>query len=240
MTPITPPTPFSQTTFSWQAVPLFHSLEENEFRTLSANMVRQQFSAGSVIFHEGDPGRVLYLLESGQVRIFILTPEGMETSVILCGKPGDIFGELAVVDELPRSATALAITDTVVYTLNRELFSLQMRRMPQLALNFMRLLTKRLRYNTQQVDSFTSMDVSRRLARKLLELAQDCGTVETIGVRLNTPLTQSDLASLIGATRESTNKVLRAFRKDGLITTQNGHIFILDADALRMQVSYSG
>jgi CRP/FNR family transcriptional regulator/CRP/FNR family cyclic AMP-dependent transcriptional regulator len=181
---------------------------------------------------------MLYLVESGQVRIFVNGLDGHETSVILCGRPGEIFGELAVIDGLPRSASAVAVTDTVVHTLNRERFRDYMRQWPRLALNFMQTLSKKVRYNTQQVDSLASMDVSRRLARKLLELGQDYGTAEAQGVRLNTALTQSDLASLIGATRESTNKVLRQFRDDGMISLNNGAtIIIRDAEALRTHVS---
>ena len=128
--------------------------------------------------------------------------------------------------------------DTVVHTLSRDRFQDYMRQWPQLALNFMQALTKKVRYNTKQVDSLATMDIPRRLARKLLELGQNYGTVEAQGVRLNIALTQSDLASLIGTTRESTNKFLRQFRDNGLISLTNGQtIIIRDAEALRTLVS---
>jgi len=95
-----------------------------------------------------------------------------------------------------------------------------------------------VRYNTHQMDSLASLAVSQRLARKLLELGQNYGSAESQGVRLNTALTQSDLASMIGATRESTNKVLRQFRDDGMIALNNGQtIIIRDVEALRTMVS---
>ena len=147
-----------------------------------------------------------------------------------------MFGELAVIDGMSRSASALAIVDTVVYTLTREQVRKHMRDMPQLAFNFMQKLSVRVRYNTKQVDSLATLDVSQRLARKLLELAQDYGTVEAEGVRINTRLNQSDLASLIGATRESINKVLRFFRKQKLICMNAGIITILDTEALHAQL----
>jgi CRP/FNR family transcriptional regulator/CRP/FNR family cyclic AMP-dependent transcriptional regulator len=198
----------------------------------------REFRAGEAIFHQGDPGHVLYLVESGQVRIFVNGIDGHETSVVLYGRPGEIFGELAIIDGLPRSASAVAVMDTVVHTLSRERFREYMRRWPQLALNFMQTLTKKVRYSTHQVDSLASMAISQRLARKLLELGQNYGTAEAQGVRLNTALTQSDLASMIGATRESTNKILRQFRDDGLITLNNGQtIIIRDVEALRTLVS---
>jgi len=134
-------------------------------------------------------------------------------------------------------ATAVAIEATTLYTINREAFRGHMRTKPQLALNFMRILSKKARKNTLQIDTLTSLPVSSRLARKLMELAQDYGRVEADGVSINTTLTQSQLASLIGATRESANKALRHFRQRDWIRMENGRIIILDPDALHAQIT---
>lgn len=216
---------------------LFAGINEAELQAIAQYVIPRTFKQGEIIFHEGDPGRFLYLVKSGQVRIFINGLDGSETSVILFGKPGDIFGELAVIDGLTRSASAVALGETVLYTMSRESFREQMRRFPQLALNFMKVLSQRVRYNTRQMDSLATLDVPQRLARKLLELAQDYGRVENNGVRIAMTLTQTNLASLIGATRESANKSLREFRKQGWIQLENSQISILDPDALRAQVS---
>lgn len=220
-----------------QQTPLFSSLHDSQLKVISQAIVTRRYGAGEIIFREGDPGQVLYLVQSGQVRIFVNGLDGSETSVILFGRPGDIFGELAVIDGLPRSATAVAMDKTVLFTIGREQFRQHMRHMPQLALNFMRELTQRVRYNTRQVDSLASLPVPQRLARKLMELAQDYGQVQTNGVTINMALTQGNLASLIGATRESTNKSLRDFREQQWIQVQQGHITILDPEALRAQVT---
>jgi CRP/FNR family transcriptional regulator/CRP/FNR family cyclic AMP-dependent transcriptional regulator len=216
---------------------LFADMNEAQLRVIARYIVPRTFKQGEIIFHEGDPGRFLYLVKSGQVRIFINGLVGSETSVILFGKPGDIFGELAVIDGLTRSASAVALGETVLYTMSRENFRDQMRHHPQLALNFMKVLSQRVRYNTRQMDSLATLDVPQRLARKLLELAQDYGRIESSGVCIDMTLTQTNLASLIGATRESTNKCLREFRKQGWIHLANGRINIIDPDALRAQVS---
>lgn len=216
---------------------LFAEINEADLRAIAPNIVPRRYQQGDIIFHEGDPGHSLYLVKSGQVRIFINGSDGSETSVILFGKPGDIFGELAVIDGLTRSASAVALDETVLYTMSRENFREQMRLCPQLALNFMKVLSQRVRYNTRQMDSFATQAVPQRLARKLLELAQDYGRAQTKGVAIDMVLTQSNLASLIGATRESTNKSLRQFRQQGWIDLANGQINILDPDALRAQVS---
>lgn len=217
--------------------PLFADLNDAQLKYIAEDIVQHQYQQGDVIFREGDPGQVVYLVAAGQVRIFVNGWDGNETSVILFGRPGDMFGELAVVDGLPRSATAVALGDTALYLLNREDFRQHMVQCPQLALNFMKVLTKRVRYNTQQMDSFASLGISQRLARKLMELAQNYGRVDTDGVQIAISLTQTDIASLIGATRESTNKSLRDFRKQQWILMKKGHIIIRDPEALRALIS---
>lgn len=220
-----------------QDIPLFQDMSMQQLESISKDVQPRQFGQGDIIFREGDPGQVVYLVQSGQVRIYVNGLDGSETSVILFGRPGDMFGELAVIDGLPRSATAVALDKTLLYTISREGFRLHMQRFPQLALNFMKELTHRVRYNTRQMDSLASLPVSQRLARKLLELAQDYGRIEADNVIIDMTLTQTNLASLIGATRESTNKILRDFRERTLIWFENGRITILDADALRAEVT---
>ena len=153
------------------------------------------------------------------------------------GRPGDIFGELAIIDGLPRSATAVALGDTTLFIMSRENFRKHTQNYPQLALNFMSVLSSRVRSSTRQMDTLASLDVPQRLARKLLQLAQDYGQAKADGVHINMRLTQSDLASLVGATRESIKKTLRDFRKHGWLQTKQSHIIILDAEALRTQVT---
>jgi len=213
-------------------IALFAELTDGELMALSRDLAQRAFRQGEIIFEQGDPGQVLYLVETGQVRIFVQDADGQETGVNICG-PGDVFGELAVIDENPRSASAMAMQDTVLYVLTRDLFREHLRRSPQLALNFMRTLSVRVRYSTQQMNSLAMRDVPTRLARKLLELAQQYGVVEPKGVRIRLALTQSDLASAVGATRESTNKALGAFRRQGLVLVEQGNLTILDPEALR-------
>ncbi len=213
-------------------LPLFADLDDAEIAALSKDFTSRHFQQGDMIFLQGDPGQTLFLIESGRVRIFVQDDSGQETSMIFYGS-GDIFGELAVIDGLPRSASAVATEDTLVHTLSRERLRAHLASSPQLAYNFMQALSVRVRYTTQQVGNLTLLDVPSRLARKLLELAQQHGQVEAGGVRLDMNLTQSDLASLIGATRESINKALATFRRNGSIRLDQNQITIVDPDALR-------
>jgi CRP/FNR family transcriptional regulator/CRP/FNR family cyclic AMP-dependent transcriptional regulator len=219
-----------------KTVPLFADMPEAELKTLAQDFAQLEFAQGEAIFYQGDPGLVLYVVEKGQVRIFVQGEDGQEVSVALCG-PGEVFGELAVIDGLPRSATAIALEDTVVHTLSRDAFREHMRRSPQLTFNFLQVLSVRVRTSTRQMDTLTMLGVSGRLARKLLELAKNHGERSPEGVRINVALTQSDLASFIGATRESLNKALGSFRRQGLILQKEGHIVIVDPEALRQLTS---
>ncbi len=220
-----------------QTTDLFRGLSEGVLKRILEDVVERPFAQGDIIFRQGDPGRVLYLVKSGQVRIFINGLDGTETSVILLGRPGDIFGELAVIDGLPRSATAVAMEATTVLVINREAFRDHMRQNPPLALNFMQELSSKVRHNTRNIDTLTTLPVPQRVARKLMEMAQDYGRAADNGVYINTTLTQGQLATLIGATRESTNKALRDFRQREWILMENGRITICDPDALRAEIA---
>jgi len=216
----------------FKRVPLLAGLAEAELEALVKDFSRRQFRQGEAIIQQGDPGQVLYLIEAGQVRVYVQDETGQETSVNLCG-PGDIFGELAVIDDMPRSANVVALEDAIVHSLGRDRFREHMFRSPRLALNFMKALSVRVRHSTGELGNLTFLDVPARLARKLLDLAQHHGVAEPKGVRINLALTQSDLASLIGTTRESINKALSTFRRQGFILMEQGDIIILDPDALR-------
>jgi CRP/FNR family cyclic AMP-dependent transcriptional regulator len=211
---------------------LFNGLSEAELSGLSADFAPRRFRQGDMIFLQGDPGQALYLIETGRVRIYVQEDGGQEMSVIFYGA-GEIFGELSVIDGLPRSASAAAVEDTVVLVLSRDRLRTHLRTIPQLAYNFMLALSVRVRYTTQQVGNRTLLDVPARLARKLLELAQQYGEVAANGVRLKVTPTQSELASLIGATRESINKAVAHFKRENIIRLDQNQITILDPEALR-------
>jgi CRP/FNR family transcriptional regulator/CRP/FNR family cyclic AMP-dependent transcriptional regulator len=213
-------------------LPLFANVSDAELALLAKDFTLRRFQQGEAIFFQGDPGQSLYLIEAGRVRIYVQDDGGQETSVIFYSA-GDIFGELAVIDGLPRSASAIAVDETFVHVLGRERLRAHLLASPQLAYNFMQALAVRVRYSTLQVGNLTLHDVPGRLARKLLELAQGHGRVTSTGVQIDMTLTQSDLASLIGATRESTNKALGNFKRGGVIRMDNNQITIVDPEALR-------
>lgn len=210
-------------------VPLFAGLDAAELSALARACVGCRFAAGTTIFHQGEPGATLYVVQSGLVRIYVLGDDGQERSVSLCG-PREIFGELALIDEAPRSASTLTLGPVAALALTRERFAEGVNRSPALAQALLRLLSGRLRAATEQVGSTAFHSVGERLARTLLALAGPDGG-DTAGC-LSVALTQSDLASLVGASRESVNRALRGFQRRGLVALRQGRIVVLDPQAL--------
>ena len=223
-------------------VPFFTGLSDQELDLLADSLGRRTFNKGMIIYHEGSPGHTLYIIESGQVRIFLLGESGQEISVNIYS-PGDVFGELALLDGLPRSAGVVAMERTVTLTLHREDFLRHLETTPRMARSILEVLSRRLRYTTTYAESLALLDVYGRVAAKLLELADRYGVQQEGADRLRPAdklrpteidlhLTQAELASWVGATRESVNKVLGTFRDQRLIEVQGQEITILDRRGL--------
>jgi CRP/FNR family transcriptional regulator/CRP/FNR family cyclic AMP-dependent transcriptional regulator len=217
-------------------VSLFSRLTDQELEVLASSLTKRTFGKGTIIFHKGSPGRSLYTIESGRVRIFLLSSSGQEISVNVYG-PGDVFGELALLDGLPRSAGAVVMEKTVVYTLHRDDFVRLVEDSPQMAGSIIQDLVSRLRYTTAGMEQQAFLDVNGRVAAKLLELADRYGLAGE-GIEIDLRLTQTELASWVSARRESVNKVLGAFREQGLIAVDGQRITILDRAGLEGWIRY--
>jgi CRP/FNR family cyclic AMP-dependent transcriptional regulator len=217
-------------------VPLFNGLDDAELAQLAADLKRRYFAADQSVFYQGDPGSAVYIIVSGRVRIYVHGEEGQEVSVVIYG-PGDLFGEMALLDRQPRSATAVAMEDTVLLALSDDDFYRHLRQSHQLALNLMLTLSTRLRDTTEAVESLATLDVNRRLIKRLLYLAERHGTVTEEGIRIRGRLTQQALASLISTSRESTNRALRALACKGLIDVRHGRITLLKPQELERLVA---
>ena len=218
-------------------VPFFAGLSDQELEVLAESLGKRTFGKGMIIFHKGSPGQTLYIIESGKVRIFILSESGQEISVNIYG-PGDVFGELALLDGLPRSAGAVVLEKTVTFTLHRDDFLRHLETYPRMAKSIMEVLSTRVRYDTAYAESLVFLDVCGRVAAKLLELADRYGVQKEGAEEIELRLTQAELASWVGATRESVNKVLGTFRDHGLIEVKGQRITILDRRGLERRIFY--
>jgi CRP/FNR family transcriptional regulator, cyclic AMP receptor protein len=214
--------PDKETTY-FKQVSIFADLPEEDIRALTSVAKRRTFRAGEVIFHRDDPGQVLYMIKEGKVKICIISPDGQEISLAVLGK-GEYFGEFALLDGLPRSTDAVTLEKVECYTLQRSDFHNAILKNPKIAILVLEALTKRLRNTDQMVEDLIFLDVYGRVAKKLLELADAHGVKVEDGVRIDVRLTQQELASMVGASRESVNKVMGYFTDKDFISTDKHRI----------------
>jgi CRP/FNR family transcriptional regulator/CRP/FNR family cyclic AMP-dependent transcriptional regulator len=215
-------------------VPLFADLQDEELREVAARLGKRAFAEDMILFHKGSPSQALYLIESGSVRAFALGDAGQEMTLDIYG-PGECFGETALVDGQMRSAGAITLEATVIYTLPRDDFLRCLERHPAVARRALALLADRLNRLTAFAEHLAFLDVTGRMATVLLELAEHHG-VDAGHSEIGLHLTQAELASCCVASRVMVNKVLGLFRDAGLIRVEGQAITILDAEGLRRKL----
>jgi CRP-like cAMP-binding protein len=212
--------------------PLFAGLDEGGLASLAAEMRSRRFRRGEVLFHQGDPGDALFVVTAGAVKISLPSEEGDE-AIIATVHEGEFFGELALLDGAPRSATATALEPTETLVLPRPRFRDLIASEPAIRDTLLAALAGELRRLTTHVQELHFLDITGRLAARLSRLAASQGTDAGDGtVRLDAPLTQSDLAAMIGTTRQTVNKLLGIFAEDGLLRLERDAIVVLDREGL--------
>jgi len=212
-------------------LPLLARLPDEDLKALASRGRVRRFTAGTTIFHEGDAGDALYVVVDGRVRISRLSGSGSEATLALVGA-GDCFGELSLFDARPRSATATAQLATRTFVVSRDDFVSWVRERPGASLALLETLSLRLRRTDEVVTDLVFLDLPHRLAKHLVTLASAQG--ETPGGRKpRIQVTQGELASMLGVSRESVNKQLNQFSRDGWITISRGAVTLDDAEALK-------
>lgn len=210
---------------------LFAHVDEDGLRALAGRMRRRRFKRNEVIFHQGDIGDSLQVVDTGGVKIVLPSPEG-EEAIIASLKPGDFFGELALLDGAPRSTTATAIEPTETLTLPRDEFLRLLSEDPKLVTALLHALAEELRRLTGHVEELHFLDLSGRLAMRLVRLVRETQPQASGEVRLDWPFTQSDLAAMVGGTRQSVNRLLSGLVDDGVIEIERDMLVIHDLDEL--------
>jgi CRP/FNR family cyclic AMP-dependent transcriptional regulator len=214
------------------AVPLFAGLDAASLESVGRGMRSRRFRRGEVIFHLGDPGDALFVVISGAVKISLPSETGDE-AILATLRPGDFFGELALLDGAPRSATAGALEPTETLVLPRDRFRELIATEPLIRDALLAALARELRRLTLHVEELHFLDIAGRLAARLARLSDEQGRRQPDGsIRLDAPITQSDLAAMVGCTRQSVNKLLGLFVDDGLIRLERDAIVITDMERL--------
>jgi CRP/FNR family cyclic AMP-dependent transcriptional regulator len=225
--------------------PLFAGLDDATL-TLCANAMRgRRFRRGEVVFHVEDPGDALFVVTSGEIKIVLPSEEGAEPVILTTVGRGGFFGELALLDGRPRSASAIAVRPAETLVLRRDAFDRLVDAEPALRQAMFAALTGEIRRLTGQIADLHFLDLPGRLARHLLRMggAQDVldgvprsgGTVEPI--RLEWPYTQSELAGMIGGSRQSVNRMLADFVQEDLLRFEGNELVIPDPGRLARAVS---
>ena len=213
-------------------IPFFAGLDADALSRVAATLRTRRFRRGEVVFHAGDPGDALFLIMSGEVKISLPSETGDE-AILASLRDGDVFGELALLDGAPRSATATALVAAEIVELPRTAFRELIANEPAVRDALLASLAGELRRLTMHVEEMHFLDMTGRVAARLVRLTGEVGTLDPDGViHLPSTLTQGELAAMVGSTRQTVNKLLGQFADDGLIRLDRAGIVIVDLQGL--------
>ncbi|MFQ6132984.1 MAG: Crp/Fnr family transcriptional regulator [Armatimonadota bacterium] len=212
-------------------VALFGELTDADRQGLVEDLTESAFEDGEVIVHEDDPAAKFFLIKSGKVKISLRGPEGREVTLSYLGA-GDFFGEMGILDGEPRSATATAAEHTVALVGARDDFLRKLEEHPSIALNLLVTMSKRLRQADERIEDLSFLDVQGRVARLLLDLADQGGAETEVGVLVDLPYTRQELANMVSTSRETLTRVLKAFERLGFIKLGRRKVMITNLPRL--------
>ncbi len=207
-------------------VPLFHQLSEAELERVARAAREKSYPKHSVILFEDDPGDALYVVLRGQVKVVLVGEEGREVILSIL-KAGDFFGEMALIDDQPRSAHVIATEESHLLVLRREDFRQCLEESPRIALGLLQALSRRLRRADDKIGGLVLLDVNGRVARLLLEMAD-----EHDGQHIPRKVTHHTIAQMIGSSRETVSRTMREFADQGLVEVSRQSIALKDRSRL--------
>ncbi len=211
---------------------LFRDLPAEQLQELAPLLHRKTFVTGAPLMSAEQVGEVVYFILSGTVKVFVEHENGSEVILSILG-PNEVVGEMSVLDQPVRSASVVTLESTKVLWMNRAAFHRSLLTMPRLSYNLACVLSGRLRMADDQIRSLARLEVENRIARQLMSFAQRYGQPKPDGTHIPIRLTQSDIASLIGASREHINKVIVSYKERGYLSVdRNYHITIHNPQAL--------
>lgn len=211
---------------------LFATIGPEATAELIGVMTEVDLARGDVVFTEGEAGDRLYIIAEGKVKIGQTSLDGRENLLAVLG-PSEVLGELALFDPGPRSATATAVVDTVLYALEHDAFLTWLRANPPAAAGIIATLAERIRRADEVIADLVFSDVPGRIAKTLLDMADRFGERIHDGIRVSHDLTQEELAHLVGASRETVNKALADFTNRGWIRRESRALVLVELARLK-------
>ena len=185
----------------------------------------KKISKGEIIYHQGDKADCFYYLKKGRVRVVMTSADGMEKTLSTASH-GEILGEAAFFDKMPRVSSACAVTNIEIVAVNeRKLLSL-IREKPELALELLEILAKRIRHLSNQIDSMAFMKADGRIAQLLIQDIRSKKNKKSVN------LTHEEIAGIVGVSRVTVSKILNRFKRMGILKTEYGKILILNTEML--------
>jgi CRP-like cAMP-binding protein len=213
-----------------QRSPLFRGLSPAALERIAGLAVQRSYRNGEIVFSQGDPGDALYAVVTGKIRISSGAADGREIFLNIM-EPGDTFGEIALLDGGTRTASATATAPSELVLIRREHFQSLLEREPAVALELLRLCGERLRWTSGLVEDAALLDAPARLAKRLISLGQLHGQRTPNGVTLR--ISQEDLASFLGVSRQVVNQYLQGWKGRGWIDLGRGVVTVRDEEAIR-------
>ncbi|MCK9285430.1 MAG: cyclic nucleotide-binding domain-containing protein [Rhodocyclaceae bacterium] len=207
-----------------RALPIFDTLDDARLQPIAQIAALRRAARGSVVLREGDRTDNIYFVVNGGLKVLVSDDEGREVILCMLG-PGELFGEMGVLDDHLRSATVVATQNSDLVTIAKSDFQLCLSANFDVSLFIMRGLAQRLREADRKIESLALMDVYGRVARLLLDLAEDQDGRKVVAKKL----TKQDIAKMIGASREMVSRVMKDLQQQGLIDEVDGR-FVLNAE----------
>lgn len=214
---------------------LFGDLDPDALARLADRAIERTYKKGQLIFYQGDPAEALFVVIEGRVKVVVVSEEGDEMLLVTL-QPVDVFGEVALIDGEPRSASAETLELTRVLVLTRATFLEALRQSPAMTEPLLRSLGAVLRRLTEQTADLVFLDLHGRVAKLLVGLAEKNEAGED-DIELDMNLTQSDLASMVGGSRQSVNQILRSFERRGYLEMKGRKLIIKAPDLLRKRAN---
>jgi CRP-like cAMP-binding protein len=208
-----------------RSVPIFSELTEADFQSLAKVANRRRYPKDSVVFFENEQGDFFFMILDGRIKVTILGDDGREVILSLLGA-GDFFGEMALLDNEPRSATAIAVEDTELLSLHRNDFQNVLSDNRSITVGLIKVLTARLRRANHQISTLALLDVYGRVARVIVDMAREEGRRLKDGRIAFRRATHQEIANRIGTTRETVTRMLKDLERQGMIHIEGREIIV--------------